>query len=83
MHECNSHQLTVEDFRAEPDEDRSSDSEEVTIKFKTWKKDESGYTVKVDVRVDLDGALDMWQEHVRKLKEHIHVKRVNRRKFFA
>ena len=66
----------MEDFRAEPDEDRSSDSEEVTIKFKTWKKDESGYTAKVDVRVDFDEALDMLQEHVTKPKEHIHVQRV-------
>ena len=57
-----------------PDEDRSSDSEEedeVVIKFQTLQKDESGYTAQVSMSVNLDEALDMWQEHVTKLKKPI------------
>ena len=57
------------------EESDESDESEPSIKFMKWGKDE-GNVVKMEMTIDEQDANEYWKEAVRKLKQHIHRKRI-------
>ena len=82
--DCNNHVLVKTDFCREEsvenyshEESHVSDGEnEFGIRFYQWQKGENGYISKIHIKVPLNEALTRLEQTIRKLKEHIHTKRI-------
>ena len=60
-------------------EDSDSDSDEETdvkITFSKWGKDTNDKLMKLKITMDLEEANELWKDAVKRLKDHIHKKRV-------
>ena len=76
--DCNNHDLVKTDFCHEESGENSSREEpydsdgENEFGFYQWQKWENGYMSKMHIKV----PLTRWKQAIRKLKEHIHTKRI-------
>ena len=63
-HECGTHGLTEEDFTKQSSasdlDDGSSDDCDSCIQFYQWKKNNAGFTTKMDVVINIEQALELW-----------------------
>ena len=77
--ECGIHGLTEGDFTKQSSgsdlDDASSDHCDSCIQFYQWKKNNAGYITKMDVVINIEQALELWQEKITALKKHIYTKR--------
>ena len=71
--ECRSHGLAEEDFTTQSSlqsdlDDGSRDDCYSCIQFYQWKKKDAGYITKIHVVINVEQALELWQERVTALK---------------
>ena len=82
---CCYHGLTESDFSISESESGSDTDVGIDstprVKFLQWKKNETGYLTKMEIELEIDDALEMWQEKVITLKKHIYTKRQQQAEF--
>ena len=72
--DCSTHGLGENDFQSEDSSDDAAD--DICINFHQWKKNDQGYLAKMMVSYQLDDALELWQQKIARLKQHIFIKRI-------